>query len=306
MPFDLYFAGSENKEADDYIAHINANRLYSQLNDRKSIDNWNKRLPINSKLFIDSGAHSAHTKGMDIDVDDYITYVNQQDDNVFIFAQLDKIPGIYRKPKTREQWLEAPRRSWENYMYMRERVVSPHKLIPVFHQGEEYIWLNNMVEWVDSEGQYIPYIGLSPRGDVPISSKVIFLQKCFNIIKNSHNPYVKVHAFGMTSLGVLEQFPFTSADSTTWLLVGAMGQIMTPRGLVYVSDKNSSRQDNIVNMGADARSWLNEYLDSIDMTYEQVSQDYSKRMIANVKYMWDWALNYTYKPIRIRHKQLWV
>ena len=33
---------------------------------------------------------------------------------------------------------------------------------------------------------------------------------CFKMISESNNPHVKTHAFGMTSLKLLEQYPFTN------------------------------------------------------------------------------------------------
>lgn len=42
----------------------------------------------------------------------------------------------------------------------------------------------------------------------------------------------------MTQLDLLEQYPYTSADSTSWKLCAAMGSIYTPYGVIYVSDRN--------------------------------------------------------------------
>lgn len=40
MAFNLYFAGSQCKEADELMVKLNCNRLFSQENDRKNISNW--------------------------------------------------------------------------------------------------------------------------------------------------------------------------------------------------------------------------------------------------------------------------
>lgn len=42
MSFDLYFAGSQCKEADELMVNLGCNRLFSQENDRKNISNWQK------------------------------------------------------------------------------------------------------------------------------------------------------------------------------------------------------------------------------------------------------------------------
>ena len=232
MAFNLYFAGSQCKEADELMVKLNCNRLFSQENDRKNISNWqnykhSRRTQYKGNIFIDSGAFSVHTKGIELDVDEYINYINSIDDDIHIFAQVDKIPGEFGKEKTKEQILEAPKLSWDNYLYMKEKVVSRDKLLPIFHQGEDFKWLHNMLEYTHEDGSHIDYIGISPANDKSSKEKEIFIHKCFNIIKKSSNPSVKTHAFGMTSKWILERYPFTSADSTSWLMTGANGNIMT-------------------------------------------------------------------------------
>lgn len=301
MKFDLYFAGSRTGGVDDWLAEHEAPRLFSQLNDRSSITAWNS-YEKRGKLFVDSGAHSAHTKNLEVDVDDYINYVNDLDDFVDIFAQLDKIPGIYRQPKTIKDWVEAPEKSWKNYVYMRERLKSPDKCIPVFHQGENLKWLKNMCD-ATFEGKHIPYIGISPRGDVRVKDKESFIADCFGVIEESSNPDVKVHAFGMTTLSVLERYHFYSADSTTWLLTAAMGNIMTPWGLVYCSNK-SKWQTTPDQMLPAAKEAIIDYIRSAGYEYDQIVDDYAARMIINCRYLKNWSDNYEFKPANTRRKKL--
>lgn len=298
MAFNLYFAGSQCPEADIYLKNHNANRLASQLNDRSLISSWSEHLRTNpestSHLFIDSGAFSAHTKNSSINVDEYINYLNNNDDVFYIFAQVDKIPGVFRQPKTKEQLLEAPELSWKNYLYMRPKLKSPDKLIPIFHQGEDIKWLHNMLEFT-IEGYHIPYIGISPANDKSTKEKIIFIEKCFDVIKNSSNPNVKTHAFGMTSLKVLESYPFTSADSTSWIMTGANGGIMTKWGIITVSE-NHKNDISYYLYSADMKSKLSEYVKSQGFDLEQLSTDYKQRILFNIKYLLNWAANYKYKP----------
>ena len=292
MSFDLYFAGARNKVADDYLLKLGANRLQSQLLDKNNILIWIKDKSDKSKLFIDSGAYSAYTKGITISVDNYINYLNSITNKCTIFAQLDTIPGQMGKPKTKEERLNAPRLSWENYLYMRERLKEPRKLIPIFHQGENYDWLWNMLEWTDENGEHIPYIGISPAVDVPGLEE--FLIQSFDIISRSSNPDVKTHAFGMTQLKMLELYPYTSADSTSWKLSAAMGSIYTPWGLVYVSDRGAKDRSYIKNY-PDAYEKLLNYLESCEYSFEEVAKYDWARYVVNIKYLMDWAENYEFK-----------
>lgn len=298
---DLYYAGGGPKEVQDLLTVSGVPRLFSQLNDRAAIAKWIGTHPNPSsseKLFIDSGAHSAHTKGREVDVDEYIEFINSIDEYITVFAQVDKIPGVYHQHKTAEDWLEAPKISWENYLYMRGRVKSPEKIIPVFHQGEDFRWLRNMLEFCDQDGGRVEYVGLSPRGDVSKKSKSEFLDKCFTIIENSSNPTVKTHAFGMTSLDIMEEFPLTSADSTTWILAGVMGDVWTPFGKIVCSEVRNDVPRNIARMPRVARLKMSRYLESIGLTLDEVQTNYIARIKANALFLINWAKDYKCKNMR--------
>lgn len=305
--FQLYFAGSQNKMAEAYLRKSGANRLASQLLDRNVIAGWiegRSRGECQGYLFIDSGAFSAHTRGAELDVDAYIDYLNSIDDELHIFAQVDKIPGVFRQPKTKEQRAEAPEISWKNYLYMREKLKSPKKLLPIFHQGEEYRWLENMLEWTDENGEHIPYIGISPANDQPVKEKEKFISKCFQIIRQSSNPNVCTHAFGMTSLRVLERYPFTSADSTSWIMNGANGSIMTKYGSVTISSGRLNAPDHILKMPKEAQKEIQRYVESHGYTMQALSDDYRQRVIFNIQYLLEWAQNYEYRPASARRRPL--
>lgn len=181
MGFDLYFAGAQWLGLDDWIIKNKCCRLQSQLLDRSRIqyilDN-----NFEGKLFIDSGAYTAYTRNKQVDVDEYISYVNGIDSHLTIFAQVDKIPGQHGKEKTVEEIKEAPKLSWNNYLYMRERVISPDKLLPVFHRREDWKYLEQMLE-TTFNGRHIPYIGIAATTDSSTKEKQDWFKKVFHIIK---------------------------------------------------------------------------------------------------------------------------
>lgn len=292
--FDLYFAGSGSNKVLDYKLEKDVNSLFSQLNEKKSIQKF-----INSdckgKLFIDSGAFSAHKSGSEVDVDEYIQYINENDEHFTIYAQLDKIPGTFGKPKTPEEILEAPELSWKNYLYMKDKVKSRDKLIPVFHQGEDFKHLVRMLEYTHEDGKHIPYIGISPANDSSVVNKEAFIKRCFDIIKASSNPNVKTHAFGMTSLDLLEKYPFTSADSTSYIMSAAYGGIMTEFGLVSVSSVSQSKPGNYASLPKEAKERLDEYVKSKGYSMEELKEDAELRKLFNIDYLTDWQKNYVFK-----------
>lgn len=309
--FDLYLASFDDNKIIDQAWENDWPLLYSQINNRgvllKRFD-----APTNGKLLIDSGAHSAHTKGITLNLEEYIGFVNDHINKTTLYVQVDKIPGVYRKPKTVQDFLEAPRLSWENYCYMRERSADYTKLVPVFHQGEDTKWLQQMCDYVFPDGKQIPYIGLSPRGDVSLQAKYDFCAKCFSVIQKSSQPNIKTHAFGATSLSMLERLPFTSADSTTWVLVSAFGQVWIPTGITGVSVddtvgvKLGVSKENIAHPTGTQTYWrqskevqkkLDDYFESIGTNIEKLSESHSERALASAKFCQKWAKEYQYKGV---------
>lgn len=315
MSFILYLASYDDRQIMDDAWKNDWPLLYSQLNNRGTIMN-RFDAPTNGKLFIDSGAHSAHTKGVELDLEEYINWSNEYMDKFTVYVQVDKIPGRYLMPKTHEDFLEAPKLSWENYLYMHDRSKDPSKLMPVFHQGEDLKWLENMCNYTFPDGSKIPYIGLSPRGDVSLKAKYDFSAECFGIIHNSKNPDVKTHALGATSLEMLERLPYYSADSTTWVLVSAYGQVWIPQTIfgegTGVGLKLGVSKENITHPTAtqtyyeqsgETKKKLDDYFESIGTNIEELSVSHSARALASAKYVQNWAKNYEYKGLKSFKKE---
>lgn len=259
---NLYFAGSSHNLASKWINELQLPRLFSQELNRPEIAKMIERKKsgeYHADILIDSGAFTAHTKGISVDVDEYIEYLNSITEYVTCYAQVDCIPGTFGKPKTPQELAEAPGKSWENYLYMRPKLKEPEKLLPVYHQGEHIKWLRNMLEWVDENGNHIPYIGISPANDKSQKEKDAFIHMCFDEIKKSSNPNVKTHAFGMTNLSTLSQYPFTSADSTSWALTAVNGGIMSKFGVIGMSAQ-SKNSNSYKGKSAHDRSVIDKYI----------------------------------------------
>lgn len=303
MGFDLYFAGMVMKEENDYSKELGVHKLFSQLLQRAQINSWADAVregEISSKLFVDSGAYTAHTKGALLDVDEYIEYINGLDDALTLFAQVDHIPGRFGVPRSRQDILEAPKKSWENYLYMRDRVLSPHKLIPIFHQDEPFEWLQNMLEWRDEEGRHIPYIGISSSKDKGAKHRADWYWRVFSVIQTSSNPSVKTHAFGTSSTKHLELFPFTSSDATSWIQSAVYGSIETDFGTIMVSGVQENRKKHIKHCPISFEA-LKEYVKSFGFELDELIYDtddrkaYTQRLKFNITYLKRWADNYEYK-----------
>lgn len=297
MSFDLYFAGVQSFDAEERIEELEALRLLSYLNDQTRLK---RRIGKELTTFVDSGAFTAWSKGKEIDIDTYCDWLNEYDEFVKIAAELDHIPGRKGQPRTHQQNNEGGEKSWQNYLHMAERVKSWEKILPVFHQGEDFKYLVRMLEHTPK----IPYIGISTNKEVSQLSRNVWMDKVFHLIKHSNHPNVKTHAFGMTSLPALEIFPFTSADSTSWIMTGANGAIMTKYGIIGVSEKNRGDVRYFEHLPKPIREELESYVGEKGFTLKELSEHYTPRMLFNIQYLYEWAQNYTYKPKSVRQATL--
>lgn len=256
----LYFAGSAPLEVDEFLVKKGYNRLFSQLNDRSRIKRWMdyKNQNPNMRLFVDSGAFSAYTKGKEIDLEDYISYLNEYGKYFNVMVQVDYIPGKSNVVQDRQVYLDAPRISWENFLHMRDRVDKSlwDRFIPVFHEGEDFKWLDNMLNYRDADGKPLAYIGISPHTETTTDRRLMFCKEVFRRIRRL-NPEVKTHGFGMTALNILQYIDFTSVDSTTWLKSAIYGTILVHRhnklAAMNVGERTTGAADHFCWLGADAK-----------------------------------------------------
>lgn len=293
--FDLYLAGARDQLPEVIIRERNMCRLFSQINDRKEINQYVEYLrehpECKCKLFIDSGSFTAFTKGKVVDVEDYISYINSIDDVVTVFAQVDRITG----PNDPADVInDGSKYNWENYLYMADKVTSRDKLLPVFHQNEDFKWLDNMLNYKREDGTPIPYICLSTINGVATSEKIIWLSKCFEHIKKSPNPDVKVHTLGMTIRKVLEMFPITSADSTGWLMTAVMGGVFVGKynEEITLSRKSMHRDTYVDNLPQYYRDELERYMKELNVTLEDLQESTCYRMCVNILNTYEWMKDY--------------
>lgn len=283
---ELYLAGI-GSERESLIKEVfECNGLYSYEYDKNM---WSK-LRIGGKIFIDSGAYSAWTQGIVIDTVQYIQWLNQRSDSIYLCGQVDAIPNSISEVK------EAAEKTWQNYLYMRSKLNNPESLLYTYHVGEPVKFLEKALSYKDDTGRRIPYIALGGMVGKSAPTRRNFLTMAFNAIKKSPNPSVKVHTFGMTDKRLLEEFPITSTDSTAWVIVAAMGGVMTDGGVTIVTE---NRLGDINHYSRFPDTVLNRFkteLKEFGFTLEELSASRDKRAIHNARYMWDRISKIVYKP----------
>lgn len=201
-----------------------------------------------ARIMLDSGSFSLYQKSkkenLEVNweeyMDDYLLFLDEWGDELECFVACDDVPDPmnmnYDKAAT----------TWKNYLYMVERLRPElqDKLIPVFHYGEDFDWLRNMLEYKHPDGRPIAYIGLAISLEGTKSIRIAWARECMKIIANSSNPNVKTHAFGVGVKSVLDHITVTSTDATSWVKRAAYGMIAMNDRSVYVSDVQKLAADN--------------------------------------------------------------
>ena len=302
---ELYCVGPEKANIMSVASEeLNHNMLFSYL-DKSAIDKYKEMVSSYGKLFVDSGAFSAWTQGKVIDVDQYISWINERSDFIDLYGQIDVIPGDRNSGRlpTPEEVKVAAQKTWENYLYMRPKMKKPEGLLYTFHVGEPIEFLKQALEWRDPEGNLIPYIALGGMVGKPVDVRDRFLDQCFDAISKSSNPHVKVHAFGMTDRNLLMKYPITSADSTSWIMTGAVGSIMSDVGTVMVSNQQINDPTHYSHLPKEALKQFEDSIKQYGFTLDELAESRDKRIMHNARFMKKKFSEIEYKPA-VKKKKL--
>jgi hypothetical protein len=223
-----------------------------------------------AKVFLDSGAFSAFTLGVTIDLPTYCDYIKRNadiirvEDGAVMASVLDGIGD--------------PLQTYRNQLSMEALGAKP---LPCFHYGEDERYL----EWYVKNYDYITLGGMVGK-----SSEVLikWLDRIWDkyLVDGSGYPRLKVHAFGITAIPVMQRYPWYSVDSSSWIQSAAFGGIVTPQfGAVSVSDKSPSRHvagQHATTLTPLQQDALFRMLEEQGFTYERLSTVYESRAAYNL------------------------
>ena len=223
-----------------------------------------------AKIFLDSGAFSAFNLNVTINLESYCNYIKENmdiirmEDNVVMASVLDGIGD--------------PLQTWRNQLEMEARGVRP---LPCFHAGEDERYLEHYVK----NYEYITLGGL-----VGSSTKqlMIWLDRMWNnyLIDGSGRPRLKVHGFGITSIPLMERYPWESVDSSSWIHAASFGLITTAKfGLLSISTKSPTRHNigqHVSTLTPIEQDHIFEYLETNGFTFERLSTVYESRAAFNL------------------------
>lgn len=173
------------------------------------------------KVFLDSGAFSAFTKGVKVDIKKYCRYIQENEDIIECSSVLDAIGD--------------PQGTYVNQCAMEKLGVRP---LPCFHYNEDPRYLEYYVANYDH---------ITLGGMVPISTPQLryWLDTIWDkyLTDGSGRPKIKVHGFGLTTLTLMERYPWYSVDSSSWVQIAANGNIIHPDlGMVAVSENSPAKK----------------------------------------------------------------
>lgn len=221
-----------------------------------------------AKVFLDSGAFSAHSLDAHIDINEYCDYIKRNmdilrcEDGVVMASVLDGIGDALQ--------------TYRNQLYMESQNAKP---LPCFHYGEDPRYL----EWYVANYDYITIGGLVRRS---AESQRVWLDSIWPyMLDGSGRPKLKVHAFGMTAPWLMERYPWYSVDSSSWIQAAAFGSIFTSEhGPIAVSSSSPSKHEagrHLTTFTDVERAAVEAMLGRKGFNYERLSEVYESRAVYN-------------------------
>jgi hypothetical protein len=266
MPTQQRFEKLNDCEREIVTRIPNILESYHYVKNQRFVDTMRQQ---GAKVFLDSGAFSAYSLGVNISIDDYCQYIIRNRDILRVDGEAvmaSVLDGIGDALKT-----------WQNQLYMESQGAKP---LPCFHYGEDPQYL----DWYVERYEYITIGGLVGRAQ---QDQEMWLDRVWNdhMIDGSGRAKLKVHAFGMTAPSLMKRYPWHSVDSSSWIQAAAFGSVFTnEHGPISVSDKSPSRQDkgrHLTTLTAIERASVEAMLNSKGFNFERLSTIYESRACYN-------------------------
>lgn len=273
----LYLAGI-------YAANFKLNgRLYNRLTDNEKIQRKSATYILESyhyvhrktfvdsirgdgvKVFLDSGAFSAFTKGVKVDLKKYCRYIHEHQDIIENASVLDAIGDVHG--------------TYQNQIAMEKEGTRP---LPCFHYGEDERYL----EYYVANYEYITLGGM-----VPISTPQLkfWLDRIWEkyLTDGSGRPKLKVHGFGLTTVSLMERYPWYSVDSSSWVQTARVGGmlILPEVKILNVSNQSPQRKvagQHIDNISPVERQEIEQRLINLGVDVTRMRETYLSRWAYNI------------------------
>ena len=223
------------------------------------------------KVFLDSGAFSAFTKGVEVDLPKYCDYIKRNKDII------EHVDGTLLASVL--DGIGDPLKTWRNQLAMEQLGVRP---LPCFHYGEDERYL----EWYIANYDYITLGGM-----VPISTPQLklWLDRIWEkyLTDGSGRPRIKVHGFGLTTVSLMERYPWYSVDSSSWVQIARVGGMLLIPEARVINVSNQSPQRRVEGQHIDTltplqRQAVEQKLAACGVDTERMRETYLSRWCYNI------------------------
>ena len=258
-----------------------------------------------SCMIVDSGAFSVWVRGDTIATQDYIQFCLDNHDIFDYIVNLDVIPGKPRQRLSQDMIRMAASGGWNNFKEM-INTFPKEKVIHVFHQGEDF-------KWLDRIANSAPYIGLSPANDKTTKQRTAWLDNCMkHVLDEKGYPKVKFHGFAATSSRLMTRYPWYSVDSASWIRCSAYGNIYIPvlnrgvpdytktQAVIALSDRTLYKKNHFRNQTIKTQHMIRDWVSSLGFCIDDLGQNNLPRFSFNARFFqlveqsrpeWPWAMN---------------
>lgn len=171
------------------------------------------------RIIADSGAYTAMTKGVEIDIHEYGNWIRA---NNYLFDWYSNLDVIMNADKT----------------LINQRIMEGDNLtpVPVFHIKEEFSYLKHYAD-------NYPLVALGIAGLQKKSAMMIkWLDRCHDIAKSTHG-------FAMTSWQVLKRYNWKSVDSSSYGSAFRFGelQLFNCNRFIKMNKKSFAHHEELIN-----------------------------------------------------------
>lgn len=246
------------------------------------------------KILLDSGAFSAHTLGAHIDLNEYVQYILRNED-IIERSETGQLFAVVLDA------IDNAQHTYENQKAMERLGVTP---IPCYHQGEPEHYLETYVREYE-------FIMLGGMVGVATPQLMRWLDRVWEryLVDGSGAPRCRVHGLGMTSVELMDRYPWYSVDSSSWIQSASFGSVITmDMGTLSVSAKSPSRKmerAHVTTLPGIERDVVERNLAESGFDVQRLADVYEARAVYNLRTfkLWEQRLNArhgspTFKAVR--------
>lgn len=226
------------------------------------------------KIFMDSGAFSMFTLGIDVNLEAYARFLTSRSDYIEFASNVDAI-GAGREGD-----------SYKNQKLLEDMGLKV-PVHPVHHARDHDSWL---CRYLDEGYGYIFLGGMVPETTGYLIDWLDHIWDKYLALPDG-SPRVKIHGFGLTTFELMERYPWFSLDSTSWVQKSMFGMIFIDIGgkpkSLFISKQSPTTKifdKSYWSLDSFTQDELRKRIEAEGFTVEELATMYGKRDAWNIRY----------------------